>query len=90
MPKGSALFTASSSTPNTNPLLPAIPVLMRMDHTEGIAGLLARYVSLRRTPETINRLYGQYARVSAEDLRRVAQKYFVEANRVTALLRSVA
>lgn len=63
---------------------------MRMDQTEGIAGLLARYVSLRRTPETINRLYDQYARVSAEDLRRVAREYFVEANRVTALLRSVA
>ena len=63
---------------------------MRMDQTEGIAGLLARYVSLRRTPETINRLYEQYARVSATDLQRVAREHFVEANRVTALLRSVA
>ena len=63
---------------------------MRMDHTEGIAGLLARYVAMRRTPETINRLYEQYAKVSAADLQRVAREYFVEANRVTALLRSVA
>jgi len=61
---------------------------MRMDHTDGIAGLLARYVALKRTPETINRLYEQYARVTAEDLQRVARAYFVEENRVTALLRS--
>ncbi len=60
---------------------------MRMDQTEGIAGLLARYVALRRTPETINELYEQYARVSAEDLRRAAREYFVEANRVTVELR---
>ena len=63
---------------------------MRMDHTEGIARLLARYVAMRRTPETINRLYEQYAKVSAADLQRVAREYFVEANRVTALLRCVA
>jgi len=63
---------------------------MRMDHTDGIAGLLARYVALKRTPETINRLYEQYARVTAEDLQRVARTYFVEENRVTALLRSKA
>ena len=63
---------------------------MRMDETDGIAGLLARYVALRRTPETINRLYEQYAAVGANDLRRVAREYFVEENRVTAVLRSVA
>ncbi len=61
---------------------------MRMDHTDGIAGLLARYVALKRSPETINRLYEQYARVTAEDLQRVARTYFVEENRVTAQLRS--
>jgi zinc protease len=63
---------------------------MRMDHTEGIAGLLARYVGLRRTPETINRLFEQYAAITPEDLQRVAREYFVEKNHVTALLRSAA
>ncbi|WP_051669499.1 M16 family metallopeptidase [Bryobacter aggregatus] len=63
---------------------------MRMDETEGIAGLLARYVALRRSPETINALYEQYAQVSAEDLRQVAREYFVEANRVTVELRHSA
>ena len=63
---------------------------MRMDHTEGIAGLLARCVGLKRTPETINRLFEQYAAITPEDLQRVARTYFVEENRVTALLRSKA
>jgi zinc protease len=63
---------------------------MRMDHTEGIAGLLARYVGLRRTPETINRLFEQYAAITPKDLQRVACEYFVESNRVSALLRSAS
>ena len=60
---------------------------MRMDQTEGIAGLVARYVALRRTPETINALYEQYAAVTAADLQRTAREYFVEENRVTVELR---
>ena len=60
---------------------------MRMDHTEGIAGLLARYVAMRRSPETIEALFEQYAKVSADDLQRAAREYFVEPNRVTVELR---
>lgn len=63
---------------------------MRMNETEGIAGLVARYVGLRRSPETINLLFAQYARVTAEDLQRIARQYFVELSRVSVLLRSVA
>jgi zinc protease len=59
---------------------------MRMDQSEGIAGLLARYVALRRTPETINALYEQYAQVTPEDLLQTARAVFTETNRVTALL----
>jgi zinc protease len=63
---------------------------MRMDHTDGIAGLLARYVALKRTPETINRLFEQYAAITAEDLRATARIVFKDSNRVTALLRTAA
>lgn len=63
---------------------------MRMDHTDGIAGLMARYVALKRTPETINRLFEQYASITAEDLQATARRVFVESNRVTALLRAAA
>lgn len=61
---------------------------MQMDHTEGIAGLLARYVALRRTPETINRLFEQYAAITPADLTRTAQTWFTPTNCVTAILRS--
>jgi len=63
---------------------------MRMDHTDGIASLLARYVALRRTPETINALFEQYAAITAMDVQTVARKYFIESNRVSALLRTAA
>ncbi len=61
---------------------------MQMDHTEGIAGLLSRYVALRRTPETINRLFEQYAAITPADLTRTAQTWFTPTNRVAATLRS--
>jgi zinc protease len=59
---------------------------MRMDNSEGIAALLARYVGLRRTPETINRLYAQYDALTPADLLAVARQVFTPANRVTAIL----
>lgn len=59
---------------------------MGMEQTEAVAGLLARYVALRRTPETIERLYSQYAALTPEDLRSAAQTYFVDSGCVTAEL----
>ena len=43
---------------------------LRMDNSEAIAGTVARFVALRRTPETINRLYEMYARLTPEDVQR--------------------
>ena len=57
-----------------------------MDNSEAIAGTLARYVALRRTPETINKLYELYARVTPEDVQRIANKYFVEKGRTIVTL----
>lgn len=59
---------------------------LSMDNSESIAATLAHYVALRRTPETINRLYELYARITPEDVRRVAQKYFVERARTVVTL----
>jgi zinc protease len=47
---------------------------------------VARFVALRRTPETINRLYEVYDRVTPEDIQRVARKYFVEDGRTIVTL----
>jgi zinc protease len=57
-----------------------------MDSTESIAQTLAHYLSLRRTPETINKRYKLYAGVRAEDVQAVAKKYFVETARTVSVL----
>jgi zinc protease len=59
---------------------------LRMDNSEAIAGIVAEYVALRRTPETINRLYKLYAAVTPKDLQNAARKYFVESGRIIATL----
>ncbi len=59
---------------------------MRMDHAEGVASLLARYVALRRTPSTIERLYEQYAMLTPDHIQSVARSVFREHNLTTALL----
>ncbi|MEX2261925.1 MAG: pitrilysin family protein [Bryobacteraceae bacterium] len=57
-----------------------------MDNTAAMAANVAHYVSLRRTPETINRLYDQYANLNPEDIQKVARKYFVESGRTIVTL----
>ena len=59
---------------------------LSMDNSEAIAGALARAVSLRRSPETLNRLYAMYEQITPEDLRTVARKYFVENGRTVVTL----
>jgi zinc protease len=58
-----------------------------MNSTPSIAGTLAHYLGLRRTPETINKRYELYRKVTADDVKRVAQKYFVENERTIATLK---
>ena len=57
-----------------------------LDNSEAIAGVLAQYVALRRTPETINRIYDLYGRVTPEDVRAAARKYLVDSGRTTVTL----
>ena len=57
-----------------------------MNHSEAIASTLAHYVSLRRTPETINRLYTTYESITPADLQRIAAKYFTAAGRTVVTL----
>ena len=54
---------------------------LRMDSSDAIAGILARYVALRRTPESMNRLFEQYAQLTPEDVQQAAAKYLVESGR---------
>jgi zinc protease len=58
----------------------------RMDNSTGIARMLAGFVHFARTPETVNEVYASYASLTATDLRDVANKYFVDSQRVTVTL----
>ncbi|MBI5280846.1 MAG: insulinase family protein [Candidatus Solibacter usitatus] len=57
-----------------------------LNHSEAIASTLAHYVSLRRTPETVNRLYRLYEKMTPEDVLRVAGTYFTESGRTVVTL----
>ena len=59
---------------------------LRLDNSEAIAATLARYVALKRTPETVNRNFELIEQITPEDLQRVARKYFVDNGRTIATL----
>ena len=59
---------------------------LSLDSSEAIAAALAPYVGLRRTPETINKLYALYDTVKPEDIREIASRYFVDKNRTIVTL----
>ncbi len=57
-----------------------------MNSSEAINGALAPYISLRRTPETIDKMFALYDRVTPEDVRAAAARYFVEKSRTIVTL----
>lgn len=61
---------------------------LSLDSSEAIAATLAPYIALRGTPETINKLYALYDRITPEDIRAAAAKYFVDRNRTIVTLTS--
>ncbi|HWF10943.1 MAG TPA: pitrilysin family protein [Bryobacteraceae bacterium] len=61
---------------------------LQLDNSEAIASTVAQYVALRRTPETINRYYDAYARLTPADIQKAAQKYLMPNNRTVVTLTS--
>ena len=57
-----------------------------LDNSTGIAEMLARVVHFSRTPETVNEVFNTYESLTATDLRDMANKYFVDSQRVTFTL----
>ncbi len=51
-----------------------------LDSTDSIASTLASYVHFERDPEFLNRLYKTSASITSEDIRRFANKYFIDKN----------
>ncbi|HET6630684.1 MAG TPA: pitrilysin family protein [Woeseiaceae bacterium] len=58
----------------------------QLDSSDGIGSVLAAYVQHARTPETINELYRTYESLTAEDIRRYANEFFVDSGRVMVSL----
>jgi len=63
---------------------------LSLDNSETVAETVARYVALKRTPATIDLLYGEYAQLTPEDVREAARKYLVENGRTTVTLTGAA
>ena len=61
-------------------------VALSMDNSDTIAQILSYYIALKRTPETMNALYDQYAKLTPEDVRQAAAKYLVEKGRTIVTL----
>ncbi|HWB97279.1 MAG TPA: pitrilysin family protein [Bryobacteraceae bacterium] len=59
---------------------------LRLDNSETVASTAAHYVALRRTPDTIERLYAMYAQLTPQDIQRVARQYLTDNSRTTVSL----
>jgi zinc protease len=59
---------------------------MQMNSNDHIADALAPYIALERTPETLNRLFDTFQRVTPEDIRDTVRKYFREESRTVVTL----
>lgn len=59
-----------------------------LDSAGGIGSVLASFVQFARTPETINEVYRSYEGLTPQDIMDAAERYFVDAGRVTVTLSS--
>jgi zinc protease len=61
---------------------------LRLNSSPAVAGALAPYIGLRRTPETINKVFALYQRITPQDIQRTAAQYFTPGNRTIVTLTS--
>jgi zinc protease len=61
-------------------------VALQMQSSDAIARILAQYIALRRTPESMNKLYDQYASLTPEDVQKAAAQYLVDSGRTIVTL----
>lgn len=60
--------------------------LRTLDNTDSIAAAIAGFAHFERSYDTINKYYEALATVTAEDIRKTAQKYFTDKNLVVTTL----
>ena len=63
---------------------------MAMNSSDAIAGTLAPFIALRRTPDTIDKLAALMETITPKDVRDMAAKYFVDDNRTIVTLATKA
>ncbi len=63
---------------------------LAMDSSDAIASTLAPFVSLRRSPETIDKLAGLMETITPQDVRDIAAKYFRDESRTIVTLATKA
>ena len=61
-----------------------------LDNSNSIGSMLAQFVQYDRTPETINDAYANFAALTAEDVREMADRYFTDQSRVLVSLATSA
>jgi zinc protease len=61
-----------------------------LDNSHSIGSMLARFVQFDRTPETINDIYANFAALTAENVRNMADRYFTDQSRVLVSLSTSA
>ncbi len=57
-----------------------------LNSTARVASTLAHFISLRRTPETINKRYGLYRAIASADVQAASRRYFAPQARTIATL----
>ena len=57
-----------------------------MNSNDAIAGTLASFVALRRSPDTIDKVFALYDSITPEDIRAMAAKYFTDKNQTIITL----
>ncbi len=63
---------------------------MGLDNSQSVAAAVARYVALRRSPDTIDKLYSLYSQLTPQDIQAAARKYLTENNRTIVTLTGAA
>jgi zinc protease len=61
---------------------------LRMNSSSAVAVAVAPYIGLRRTPETIDKLFALYQQITPQDIREIAGQYFTANNRTIVTLAS--
>ena len=60
--------------------------VMRMNSNDSIAGTMASFVALRRSPDTVDKVFALYDSITPEDIRHFTEKYFTANNQTVITL----